>query len=113
MKEKAFRITGRKGFHLTFSNGVTLSVQFGYGNYCENRDFDKSWEDEQKKSLESNTAEIAIWLNDSQNEHFPDRDDKWITKECPHVKSNDDVDGWVTIDRLVKIINWCNDYKRD
>jgi hypothetical protein len=26
-----------KGFHINFNNGYTLSVQFGYGNYCENR----------------------------------------------------------------------------
>lgn len=23
------------GFHITFGNGYTLSVQFGFGNYCE------------------------------------------------------------------------------
>lgn len=32
-----FTITGSKGFHLTFANGYTLSVQFGPGNYCEHR----------------------------------------------------------------------------
>lgn len=26
-----------KGFHITFANGWTVSVQFGRGNYCENR----------------------------------------------------------------------------
>ena len=35
-----FKITDGKGFHITFKNGVTVSVQFGYGNY---------------------DAEIAIW----------------------------------------------------
>ena len=31
-----FRITDNKGFHLTFKNGVTISVQFGIGNYGDN-----------------------------------------------------------------------------
>ncbi len=32
MKDKTdagFRITGKKGFHVTFENGWTVSVQFG------------------------------------------------------------------------------------
>jgi len=33
---KKFRITHNKGFHITFPNGLTLSTQFGGGNYCEN-----------------------------------------------------------------------------
>jgi len=32
-----FRITEGKGFHMAFENGFTVSVQFGFGNYCENR----------------------------------------------------------------------------
>lgn len=31
-----FKITQGKGFQITFSNGWTVSVQFGAGNYCEN-----------------------------------------------------------------------------
>ena len=31
-------ITRGRGFHLTFDNGWTISVQIGYGNYCANRD---------------------------------------------------------------------------
>ena len=30
-----FRITSGKGFHLTFNNGITISVQWGKMNYCE------------------------------------------------------------------------------
>jgi hypothetical protein len=26
-----------KGFHMTFDNGWTVSVQWGSGNYCENK----------------------------------------------------------------------------
>ena len=28
----------RPGFFVTFANGYTISVQFGRGNYCNNRD---------------------------------------------------------------------------
>ena len=49
-----------KGFHMKFRNGWTLSVQFGYGNYCERRHF----MNDQKLNhgaLESEDAEIAIF----------------------------------------------------
>lgn len=32
----AFQITRGRGFQLTFPNGYTVSVQFGYGNYTDN-----------------------------------------------------------------------------
>lgn len=57
-----FRITGGKGFHITFENGYTVSVQFGPGNYCDHRneDFDNG-----AKCAEagSGTAECAVWLD--------------------------------------------------
>ncbi len=31
-----FEITANQGFHITFANGWTVSVQFGRGNYCKN-----------------------------------------------------------------------------
>lgn len=47
-----------RGFWLTFENGWTLSVQFGSGNYCANRDTafgDGEWQEANP------TAEIAAW----------------------------------------------------
>ena len=35
MRDKAMRITEGKGFHLDLPNGVTVSVQFGPMNYCD------------------------------------------------------------------------------
>jgi len=35
MSDKAMRITEGKGFHLDLPNGVTVSVQFGPMNYCD------------------------------------------------------------------------------
>lgn len=57
---KGFVSTMRKGFQMTFENGLTASVQWGAGNYCDNHlpaDFDFSF----SKDASSDTAEIAVW----------------------------------------------------
>lgn len=43
-----------RGVHLKFTNGLTLSVQWGSGNYCSAR-----YED--GFPLDSETAEIGVW----------------------------------------------------
>lgn len=49
--DRKFAITFGKGFHMTFANGCTVSVQWGPGNYCNRREADitaprkaESWE---------------------------------------------------------------------
>ena len=103
MAEKGFKVTRHKGFHITFENGLTVSVQFGVGNYCENRDADF---DEAKKTEKwtSRNAEVAIW----------DKNDKWLTKEYVEQKGEkayDDVVGWVLPSEVLKILNWAENYK--
>lgn len=56
-----FYITGKKGFHVVFENGWTVSVQFGPGNYCENRELDIGYEDALAGERGSATAETAVW----------------------------------------------------
>ena len=56
---KGFVSTMRKGFHMTFPNGLTVSVQWGAGNYCDNH-FPKDMDFTFSKDAESNTAEIAV-----------------------------------------------------
>ena len=59
--DKNFEITMRKGFHMTFSNGYTASVQWGAGNYCDNyhsKDFMGV------ADAKSDTAEVAVILGD-------------------------------------------------
>ena len=52
-----FKVTGNKGFHLTFDNGYNISIQWGAMNYADHYNgYEKS----------SNTAEVAIWY-----EHGP------------------------------------------
>lgn len=60
MSKPGFKITGHKGFHITFENGYTVSVQFGPANYCDN--YHMNWGDpERKQILESSDAEVAVW----------------------------------------------------
>lgn len=57
-----FRVCHR-GFQFTFTNGLTVSVMWGFGNYCENRykpDHECKSEAE-TIGLESKNAEVLIW----------------------------------------------------
>ncbi len=57
---KKFVSTMRKGFHITFENGLEASVQWGAGNYCDNH-FPKDGDFSCSKDAESNTAEVAVF----------------------------------------------------
>lgn len=57
-----FVITRHRGFHITFENGWTASVQWGPGNYCDNYDvMDFDAPRNASASWESSTAEVAAW----------------------------------------------------
>lgn len=58
-----FESTMRKGFHMTFNNGLIVSVQWGAGNYCDNH-FPEDMDFSCSKDAKSSTAEIAIWKDD-------------------------------------------------
>ncbi len=64
---KGFAITQGKGFHMTFANGNTISVQFGPANYCDNYDRKIDEETIQCGKEGSSTAEVWAWneKNDS------------------------------------------------
>lgn len=81
------------GFQMTFSNGLTISVMFRAGNYCEHKYeeyyFAKNKMEEEGRHT-SKDAEIAIW----------DESDKWLRfDQFESVKgwvSTDEVGGWIT-----------------
>ena len=83
-----FKITSHKGFHITFENGWTVSVQFGGGNYCENYDMPIGSE-HQAPVLKSKDAEIAAW----------DKDGKWFDF------GHDEVNGRVDAKYVLKFMN--------
>ena len=92
------KITSGKGFHMTFENGVTVSVQFGAGNYCDNHDEDIT--SIIPKNTTSSNAEIAIWT----------KNNKWITKE--YQDKGDDVLGWLTANEVLDALNWASKYNK-
>lgn len=90
-----FNITGSKGFQITFENGCTISVQFGPGNYCQNRDADF---DAPKTAhhWKSKDAEVAIIL---PNGLFYKMDDY------------EDVAGWQGVDDVFKWMEFAKNIK--
>jgi len=108
MKEdtpKGFATNQNRGFKMTFDNGVTASVQWGPGNYCEARNYSYASYDAPMKApsqcWESANAEVAAW----------DKNGKWITKKLfPGLKA-DDVVGYLTPDKVLAFLNKCAKFK--
>ena len=63
------------GFHMTFENGYTMSVQFSKSNYSDGGE---------------TTAEIAAWGPDG----------KWMK-----LSEHDDVRGWCSPDEVLEVMN--------
>ena len=84
-----FMSTMNKGFQMTFESGWTISVQWGRGNYCErmNSSID---EDRKQMTVESTSAEIAIW----------NKDGEWYTFD-----NGDTVLGYLTADEVAEWIS--------
>ena len=77
-----FRITGGKGFHITFENGWTVSVQFGPGNYCDN--YGEDWDKPEKAAAKgSSTAEVAAWPPEGHLVQLPNHDDVVSNRSTP------------------------------
>lgn len=69
-----FKITDGKGFQITFDNGYSISVQFGPGNYCENRDL--PYDAPKKLNIfQSKDAEIAVFNPDGEFVRLDEHDD--------------------------------------
>ncbi len=63
----SFQISDNKGFQISFNNGYTVSVQFGGGTYCSNRDLPYG-----EKVPPSDTAETALMTKDGFVEYQGD-----------------------------------------
>jgi hypothetical protein len=84
-----FSAVDNKGFELTFTNGWTVSVQWGPGNYCEHRSVSDFEAPSLVSTWESTTAEVAAW----------DKDEVW------HNFGDDEVKGWMTSNEVLEFIN--------
>ena len=84
-----FCTTANRGVQMRFDNGMVISIQWGTMNYCERRNFNTEIEPEMKqRTVESITAEIAIW----------DKDGTWFSF------GSDTVKGWVDANEVAKWI---------
>ena len=79
----------RNGFWMTFENGLSVSVQWGHGNYCDNR-FNNT-------DTESNTAGVAVF---NEKMEFINAND-FVPDEC---QSLDDVCGYMTPEQVVDFL---------
>jgi len=84
-----FKITQNKGFQITFENDWTISVQFGYGNYCDNYKNDKFRANNTEMIVDSTDAEIAIWNGNGDWYVFDNGDT--VKRYC----SPDEVAEWI------------------
>ena len=84
-----FKTTKNSGFQMTFDNGWTISVQFGYGTYSDNRNHPYGLDLSRKeKDTQSSDAEIAIW--DANGDWF-DFDSDTVKGYC----STNEVAEWI------------------
>jgi hypothetical protein len=103
-----FKSTYNRGFQLTFENGITVSVQFGTGNYCSRRSLAPTATphgDLANRTVESADAEIAIWHKDS---------DIWFDFGSDQVKgwcTPNEVAMWITRASIAESIESLNQYK--
>ena len=90
-----FYSTMRKGFQITFENGLKVSVQWGAGNYCDNH-FPKDMDFSFSKDAKSSDAELAVIYNGKflDPQHFIDEE----------IGSDGDVAGYLSAEQVAKII---------
>lgn len=95
-QKKGFTVTGHKGFHLTFSNGYTVSVQWGPGNYADHHD-----------SFDFDAPQRAdFWASDVAEVAVMDPNGEFV-----HIAPHDQVRGWVTADQVAVLIAFVAAYQ--
>ena len=86
-----FVSTQNKGFNMTFENGISISVQWGVGNYCSRKNDGEFGESMKGQFWESTSAEIMISGKDGI------------------VLGNDNsVAGWLSSGKVADCINACS-----
>ena len=110
MRDKAMRITEGKGFHLDLPNGVTVSVQFGPGNYADqdvrSAGFDAPAEAAANGEFwGSNLAECAAYLTGSNLSWVAVPGFTGPIGDEDVETFYDDVSGYMTIQEVLDFIN--------
>ena len=98
--ESSFATSGNKGFHITFPNGLTLSTQFGGGNYGSNYDF-RIGDEPAQHTMKATTVELAVFDRE--------RGGEWRTREIAKAAGledlNDDVMGYVPMETWLRMFD--------
>jgi len=95
-----FKITSNKGFHITFKNGWTVSVQFGPGNYCDNYNRHIGQEEEACGKDGSQNAECAVWPKDGELYPYPEWDGENVSNRS-------------TPEEVLGLLNWANNQSNE
>jgi len=111
---------GNQGLTLTFSNGYTISIQCGPGNYSTHKSMPSEWrgykddkaflewyyaprqEDKLMNGWHSGTAEIAIWTGEGKDKEWKNIDT--LLNATFDGTPTTDTEGWVTTDEVAKLI---------
>ena len=100
--EVGFAACGGKGFHIRFPNGLTLSTQFGGGDYGSNYNLPIGKERD-LITLEAATVEVAVFKTSG--------DGKWQTEEISKAAGlgdpGDCVMGYVPFENWLKLFDAC------
>lgn len=100
---KKFNSTMRKGFQMTFENGMTASVQWGAGNYCDNH-FPEDMDDFYcKRDMSSDTAEVAVIYKGDLIEIS-----NFLPEDCSH---DGTVAGWLSPEEVLYFLNKVKEFK--
>jgi hypothetical protein len=94
-----FESTGGRGFQISFPNGLTVSVQWGYGLYCENKHKASARNETNAQACEcylrSVDAEVAVFRTDGGD---------WSTRDfLPGI--GDDVKGYCSPMEVADLIH--------
>ena len=107
-KEKSFCIHKNNGFALKLPNGIRISTIFGYGNYCENY----NWENPKGSGILKNFERIPEGSNDVEI-MISCPDEKWLKRINRKYNNGGDnpVIGYLTIDKWFEILKKCWNWK--
>jgi hypothetical protein len=98
------------GIHFTFDNKFILSIQYGYGNYCENRSVDQTLDKPvdylslNHKPHKSINAEIAILHQDKDIKFYENNDMMTFGRVANGL--DDEVAGWIPTEKIMDVMEW-------
>ncbi len=106
MPNSLFKVDYGRGFHLTFANGFTASVQWGKDNYCENREpynIDKFIQEIMHGGASCIDAEVACVTKEG---YLIDLDDYQNNK-------HEQVLGYLSTDEVLQFMSWVANLPED